>query len=83
MSDEPKKKAAPDPDAFMEQARESLQKQPEEVLQRQVAINDELATIDGKLERIASYFNPHPATVEPKTRKPRAATTTRKPRHHR
>lgn len=71
---------APDPDQFMNAAREQLQKQREEVLQRQAAINEELATIDGKLERIEAYFNPPPATREPVARKPRTTSGTRKPR---
>ena len=69
-----------DPDAYMNKAREKLTKQREEVEARRAAIDEELAIIDGKLDRIESYFNPHPATVEPKAKKPRASTGTRKPR---
>jgi NADPH-dependent glutamate synthase beta subunit-like oxidoreductase len=82
MSDTPapKPRKEDDPDAFMTKAREQLTKQREEVEARRTAIDEELALIDGKLDRIEAYFNPHPATVEPKTRKPRATTGTRKPR---
>lgn len=78
----PKRKAEEptDPDVFMQAARETLQKQREEVLAKRTAIDEELAVIDGKLDRIESYFNPHPATVEPKAKKPRVSTGTRKPR---
>jgi hypothetical protein len=69
-----------DPDAFMQRAKEQLTKQREEVEARRAAIDEELAVIDGKLDRIESYFNPHPATVEPKAKKPRVSTGTRKPR---
>jgi hypothetical protein len=79
MSDQPKPRKEQDPDAFMNAAREQLQKQREEVLQRQATINEELATLDGKLARVEAYFAPPPATVEPKTRAPRK-TGTRAPR---
>lgn len=81
MSEAPQKpRKEEDPDAFMTRARETLQKQREEVEARRAAIDEELAVIDGKLDRIESYFNPHPATVEPKAKKPRVSTGTRKPR---
>jgi hypothetical protein len=87
MSDDtPKRKKAEepqDPDAFMTAAREALQTQREAAQAKLQAAQDELDTIDGKLDRIEAYFNPRPATatVEPKaSRKPRAATGTRKPR---
>lgn len=76
----PRKRDDDDPDAFMTKAKEKLQKQREEVEARRTAIDEELAIIDGKLDRIESYFNPHPATVEPKAKKPRVSTGTRKPR---
>ncbi|WP_160120026.1 hypothetical protein [Rhodovarius lipocyclicus] len=61
MSDTPaakKLKDDIDPDAFMMRAKDGLTKQREEVMARRAAIDEELAAIDGKLERIENYFNP-------------------------
>ena len=75
------KKQDTDPDAFMTQAREALQQQREGALAKLQAAQDELDAITDKLARIEAYFSP-PATrePEPKTRKPRQTTGTRRPR---
>ena len=69
-----------DPDAFMQKQKERLMKQREEVEAKRNAIDEELAVIDGKLDRIANYFSPPKATVEPKARKPRTSSGSRAPR---
>ena len=80
MSDVPAKpRKEEDPDNFMTRARETLQKQREEVEARRTAIDDELAVIQGKLDRIEAYFNPFKPEPPKNTRVPRP-TGTRKPR---
>ena len=71
-----------DPDAFMQKAKDTLTAQRAKVMAKRDAIDVELAEIDGKLSRIAAYFNPTPpaAATEPKARTPRATTGTRAPR---
>lgn len=83
MSDAPatkKPKDDTDPDAFMMKAKETLQKQREEVLAKRQVIDEELAIIDGKLDRIESYFNPHKPTEPSKNARVPRPTGTRKPR---
>src|SRR5688572_16317275 len=64
-----------DPDAFMNNQRERLQREREGVLSRRKALDDEVAAIDAKLSRIENYFNPQPKAGGRKAaqRKPRSA----------
>ncbi|WP_421993975.1 hypothetical protein [Roseococcus sp.] len=79
MSDTPaakKPKDDIDPDAFMMKAQDGLMRQREEVMARRATIDEELAAIDGKLERIENYFNPGKAAAAKAPRAARKASGT-------
>ena len=65
---------------IMNQAREQYTAEREKVLAERKSFDDRLAEIDGELDKIESYFNPHKAVLAPAPKQTRTSTGSRGPR---